>query len=61
MDPTKVEASPVLDMPPPVARLLIGLLQQREELGLIADELLDIFRRNGYALPPDARKGEPAD
>lgn len=40
-------------MPPPVERLLVGLWQQREELGLIADELLDIFRRHGLTPPQD--------
>jgi hypothetical protein len=40
-------------MPPPVERLLVGLWQQREELGLIADELLDIFRHHGLTPPQD--------
>jgi hypothetical protein len=41
------------DLPLSVERLLSGLWQQREELGLIADELLDIFRRNGLTPPQD--------
>lgn len=43
---------------PPVERLLKGLWQQREELGLIADELLAIFRRHGLKPPQD--KGSPS-
>ncbi|MFA5082827.1 MAG: hypothetical protein WC474_09805 [Hydrogenophilaceae bacterium] len=41
---------------PPVERLLIGLWQQREELGLIADELLAIFRSHGLTPPQDEEK-----
>lgn len=42
-----------LDVPPPVERLLTGLWRQREDLGLIADELLDIFKRHGLEPPRD--------
>ncbi len=41
------------DLPPSIERLLNGLWQQREELGLLADELLDIFRRHGLTPPGD--------
>jgi hypothetical protein len=41
------------DLPPAVERLLNGLWQQREELGLIAEELLDIFSRIGMKPPQD--------
>ncbi|MDD5364746.1 MAG: hypothetical protein PHR30_05350 [Gallionellaceae bacterium] len=41
---------------PPVERLLTGLWQQREELGLIADELLAIFRSHGLTPPQDTEK-----
>lgn len=37
----------------PVERLLTGLVQQRDELGGIADELLDLFRRHGLTPPQD--------
>jgi len=43
-------------LPPPVERLLTGLWQQREELGLIADELLDLFRQHGLTPPQDDHK-----
>ena len=43
-------------VPPPVERLLVGLWRQREELGLIADELLAIFRSQGLTPPPDKEK-----
>jgi len=46
------------DLPSSVERLLNGLWQQREELGLIADELLEIFRRHGLSPPQD--EDEPA-
>ena len=42
-------------VPVPVERLLNGLWQQREELGLIADELLAIFRRHGLTPPKDEK------
>lgn len=57
MNPTDEGFRPAQEVPPPVERLLTGLWQQREELGLIADELLDIFRRNGFAPPLDKEKG----
>lgn len=41
------------DLPLSVERLLNGLFQQREELGLIADELLDLFRYHGLTPPQD--------
>jgi hypothetical protein len=41
------------DLTPSVERLLTGLWKQREELGLIADELLAIFRRYGLTPPKD--------
>ncbi|NTV93831.1 MAG: hypothetical protein HGA75_00235 [Thiobacillus sp.] len=50
-DPEQLQANQAL--PPPVERLLTGLWQQREELGLIADELLAIFRSHGMTPPQD--------
>lgn len=47
----QLQVDPALS--PPVERLLIGLWQQREELGLIADELLAIFRSHGLTPPQD--------
>ena len=44
------------EVPLSVDRLLNGLWQQREELGLIADELLDIFKRHGLTPPQDDKK-----
>lgn len=44
------------ELPPPVERLLDGLWQQRDELGLIADELLDLFRRHGLTPPQEKQK-----
>ena len=41
------------ELPLSVERLLNGLFQQREELGLIADELLNIFRYHGLTPPQD--------
>ncbi len=41
------------ELPLSIERLLNGLWQQREELGLIAEELLDIFKRNGFSPPQD--------
>lgn len=49
--PKQLPTEPVVS--PPVERLLIGLWQQREDLGLIADELLAIFRRHGLTPPKD--------
>ena len=43
----------------PLERLLDGLWQQREELGLIADELLDIFKRYGLTPPQDETTESP--
>lgn len=40
-----------------VHKILIGLWQQREELGLLADDLLDLFRSYGIAVPPDGEGG----
>lgn len=57
MNPTEQDVAVKQEVPPPVERLLTGLWQQREELGLIADELLDIFRRYGFAPPRDRGKG----
>lgn len=33
--------------------ILAGLERQREELGSVADELIDLFRAHGVSLPPD--------
>jgi hypothetical protein len=44
------------DLPRPLERLLTGLWHQRAELGLIAEELLDIFRRHGLTPPVDDSK-----
>ncbi len=33
--------------------ILSGLQRQREELGSVADELLDLFRAHGVTLPPE--------
>lgn len=33
--------------------ILAGLQRQREELGSVADELIDLFRAHGVSLPPD--------
>jgi hypothetical protein len=46
------------DLPLSIERLLDGLWRQREDLGLIAEELLDIFESNGL-LPP--QREESAD
>ncbi len=40
--------------PPHAPRILSGLWRQREELGLIADELIELFRRHGVADRGDA-------
>jgi hypothetical protein len=40
-------------IPPRLLELLSGLQRQREELGSVADELIDLFRAHGIALPPD--------
>jgi hypothetical protein len=53
-DPEQVPNNQALS--PPIERLLIGLWQQREELGLIADELLAIFRSQGLTPPKDEEK-----
>jgi hypothetical protein len=46
------EQNPVLpEMPVPIERLLTGLWHQREDLGLIADELLEIFKQHGLTPP----------
>ncbi len=37
--------------------LLAGLQRQREELGSVADEILELFERSGVRLPPD-QEGE---
>lgn len=50
-DPEQLPADQYV--PVPVERLLTGLWQQREELGLIADELLAIFRSQGLTPPQD--------
>lgn len=50
-DPKQLPVSQAV--PAPVERLLAGLWQQREELGLIADELLAIFRSQGLKPPQD--------
>jgi hypothetical protein len=46
------------DLPISVERLLNGLFQQREELGLIADELLNIFRYHGLTPPQDEEEDQ---
>lgn len=38
---------------PPLLDILTGLQRQREELGTVADELIDLFREHGVALPPE--------
>lgn len=44
-----------------VAQLLLGLERQKEELGPIADELLDLFHRLGVAKsPPDDEELNPS-
>ncbi len=53
MSPENELANDQQALPAPVERLLTGLWQQREELGLIADELLDIFRSHGMTPPQD--------
>ncbi len=57
MDPIEENNHSAQDIAPPVEKLLTGLWRQREELGLIADELLDIFRRKGFAPPVDKEEG----
>lgn len=53
MNPDPEQISPDQGSPSPVDQLLTGLWQQREELGLIADELLAIFRSHGINPPRD--------
>ena len=53
MDPDLQPPFPDRGLPPPVERLLVGLWQQREDLGAIADELLAIFRSQGLRPPQD--------
>jgi len=36
-----------------VEKILKGLWQQRDELGIVADELLELFRAAGLKLPLD--------
>jgi hypothetical protein len=45
-------------VPPHLLEILAGLQRQREELGSVADELIDLFRAHGVTLPPDA-EGKP--
>jgi len=44
-----------LEPPVHIKKILIGLWQQREELGLVADELLDLFRVYGMS-PPEGNE-----
>lgn len=44
MDPSAV---------PHAHKLLLGLWRQREELGLIAEELLELFQRHGLPAPDE--------
>lgn len=53
MNPEPEQLSNNQTSPTSVERLLVGLWQQREELGLIADELLAIFHRHGLTPPGD--------
>jgi hypothetical protein len=53
MNPAPKQLAPGQGMPAPVERLLNGLWRQREELGLIADELLAIFQHHGLNPPQD--------
>lgn len=53
MNPEPEQLSANQTLSPPVERLLTGLWRQREELGLIADELLAIFRSHGLTPPQD--------
>jgi Fe2+ or Zn2+ uptake regulation protein len=36
-----------------VEKILKGLWRQREELGIVAEELLELFRAAGLTPPPD--------
>jgi hypothetical protein len=49
----------VLQVEPPlhIKKILIGLWQQREELGLVADELLALFQTYGMTPPFDEEGG----
>jgi hypothetical protein len=47
-----------VEPPAPIKKILIGLWQQREELGLVADELLMLFRAYGMTPPLDEEGGE---
>lgn len=44
---------------PHLLDILNGLRRQREELGSVADELIDLFREHGVTLPPDAEGEHP--
>lgn len=46
-----------VEAPSHVEKILVGLWQQREELGLVADELLDLFRVYGMSPPPEEEQG----
>jgi hypothetical protein len=50
-------ASVRLEAPSHIEKILVGLWQQREELGLVADELLDLFRVYGMSPPADEGRG----
>jgi|GEM_PF-4210637 len=45
----KIPQSGLKASPPHAPRILSGLWRQREELGAIADELIELFRRHGMA------------
>jgi hypothetical protein len=45
-----------LEPPSSINKILIGLWQQREELGIVADELLELFRAYGLTPPLDERE-----
>jgi hypothetical protein len=52
MQPMKPD-EPWNKVSPHLVEILTGLRRQREELGSVADELIDLFREHGVTLPPD--------
>ena len=44
---------------PHLLDILTGLQRQREELGSVADELIDLFREHGVALPHETEGEAP--
>ena len=49
---------PLPRVSPRLLEILSGLRRQRDELGSVADELIDLFRAHGVTLPPEG-EGEP--